>query len=273
MQGNNQVLEHFLASVERRAYRMACIATGNSDEALDIVQDSMYSLVQRYASKPQDTWRPLFFKILQSKIRDWYRRDKVRRRWRGWLDYLKNDDENKEDPIEATPDFAGKSPEDQTTLNKSMAALESALQTLSLRQQQVFLLRNWEGLDVADTAKAMGCSAGSVKTHYSRAIQNLRNEMSPEERKHARERFRRFRRLPPAEQKKLLNARRRFKNLPPEKKRELRKRWRELPPEKRERLRNRLKDASPEERKILREEIRERRLERLQNRRERLRRR
>jgi RNA polymerase sigma-70 factor (ECF subfamily) len=175
MQDNNRALEIFLASVERRAYRMACIATSNSDEALDIVQDSMFSLVKKYAFKPRENWNALFFKILQSKIRDWYRRTAVRNRWRVWLDTLRgNTDENQEDPISAAPDPDGESPEEQMIVNDSMKTLESALQTLSLRQQQVFLLRAWEGLNVSDTAAAMRCSEGSVKTHYSRAVQNLK---------------------------------------------------------------------------------------------------
>ena len=175
MQDNSQALEIFLASVERRAYRMACIATSNSDDALDIVQDSMFSLVKKYASKPRENWKALFFRILQSKIRDWYRRNTVRNRWRVWLDNLRgHNDENQEDPISTAPDPMGKTPEEQMVLNDSMKTLESALQTLSLRQQQAFLLRSWEGLNVSETAAAMQCSEGSVKTHYFRAVQNLK---------------------------------------------------------------------------------------------------
>ena len=75
-------MDQFLASVERRAYGIAKMAVGHREEALDIVQDAMLKLVQLYADKPQQEWRCLFFKILQSRIRDWYRRNKVRNRWR-----------------------------------------------------------------------------------------------------------------------------------------------------------------------------------------------
>ncbi len=178
MQDNSQALEHFLASVERRAYRMAYFATSSSEEALDIVQDAMFGLVRKYASKPQEKWKPLFFKILQSKIRDWYRRNSVRNRWRVWLDNFKGtDDEDREDPISTAPDPDGENPEEQMIVSDSMKTLETALQTLSLRQQQAFLLRAWEGLSVSDTALAMQCSEGSVKTHYTRAVQTLRNKL------------------------------------------------------------------------------------------------
>ena len=82
---NDRAIDLFLASVERQAFRMAVIATGSKEDALDIVQDAMLGLVHRYGSKPADQWKPLFFRVLQSRIRDWYRRQKVRNRWRVWF--------------------------------------------------------------------------------------------------------------------------------------------------------------------------------------------
>ena len=170
----HQALERFLASVEKRAFRIAQIATSNSDEAFDIVQDAMYKLVEKYSGKNEQEWSPLFHRILQSRIRDWYRRNTVRNRFRSWLSSSKDDNE---DPIQTVEDMAGRSPEMQLQSGRSMEALETALQHLPLRQQQAFILRAWEGLNVRETASAMSCAEGSVKTHYSRAIHSLRETL------------------------------------------------------------------------------------------------
>jgi RNA polymerase sigma-70 factor (ECF subfamily) len=164
-------LDRFLAGVEKRAYRIARIATGSSDEALDIVQDAMLKLVEKYADKSESELGPLFHTILQSRIRDWYRRSSVRNRFRSWLG---NDDEDDEDALAQIADPAGRPPEEQLAARGGIEALQEALGKLPLRQQQVFLLRAWEGLDVRETAKAMQCAEGSVKTHYSRALAALR---------------------------------------------------------------------------------------------------
>jgi RNA polymerase sigma-70 factor (ECF subfamily) len=175
MLDSSQSMERFLASVERRAFRIAQIATNSSDDALDIVQEAMLSLVKRYGAKPEEEWKPLFYRILVNSIKDWYRRTRVRNRWRSWLQTIgKADDGEAWDPIESFPDPAGHNPEDQVIIDDSVAALDRALRTLPPRQQQVFLLRAWEGLSIRETAVAMRCSSGSVKTHYSRAVRTLR---------------------------------------------------------------------------------------------------
>jgi RNA polymerase sigma-70 factor (ECF subfamily) len=166
-------LERFLAGVERRAYLRARLATGSGDEALDIVQDAMTALATRYADRPSGEWGALFHTILASRIRDWYRRHKVRRRWLTWLAPHAGDDEA--DPIENLADPAGAEPSAETESSQRLAALEQALAKLPARQREAFLLRTWDGLDVAQTAEAMGCSQGSVKTHYSRAVHALRD--------------------------------------------------------------------------------------------------
>jgi RNA polymerase sigma-70 factor, ECF subfamily len=167
-----RALDRFLASVERRAFRIAHIATGDVDEAMDLVQDSMLKLVKRYGTREEAEWGPLFHTILQSRIRDWYRRTKVRTRWRQW--FGQGQDEDDEDPIQAVADQNQMPCDEQLALKQAMAALEQALRALPLRQQQAFLLRAWVELDVCQTARAMGCSEGSVKTHYFRALQTLR---------------------------------------------------------------------------------------------------
>ena len=168
---SRETLERFLAGIERRAFRMAQFATGNRDEALDIVQDAMLALARLYSKRQPDEWGPLFHRILQSRIHDWYRRRRTQHRWLAWLG---KDDDNDEDPLAALPDPDARRPEEQLGNTRAGVALETALGALPLRQQQAFLLRTWEGLDVAATAAAMGCSEGSVKTHYSRAVHTLR---------------------------------------------------------------------------------------------------
>ena len=166
-------LDRFLAGIERRAFRMAKIATGDADEAMDLVQDAMLKLVQRYSTRDEAEWGPLFHTILQHRIRDWYRRTKVRNRWRQWLGKGEGSDAES-DFLESVPDTSQPSSDKQLALKQATVALEQALRTLPFRQQQVFHLRAWEELDVAQTATAMGCSQGSVKPHYFRAVHTLR---------------------------------------------------------------------------------------------------
>lgn len=134
----------------------------------------MLALIRNYAGRAQAEWGPLFHSILQSRIRDWYRRARVRNRFRVWL---RADDEDEADPLQNLPDGAGAEPSGQVEAQRTLAALEQALARLPLRQRQAFLLRAWEGLDVAQTARAMSCSEGSVKTHYSRACHALRETL------------------------------------------------------------------------------------------------
>jgi RNA polymerase sigma-70 factor (ECF subfamily) len=168
-------LDRFLSGVEKRAYRMAQLATGNPDEALDIVQDAMLKLVEKYGDRSEAELGPLFHCIMQSRIRDWYRRSSVRNRFRSWLGSHDGDDE--EDPLQLLADPAGRTPEELLAARGGIEALDVALRELPLRQQQVFLLRAWEGLDVRETATAMKCAEGSVKTHYSRALAKLRQKL------------------------------------------------------------------------------------------------
>jgi RNA polymerase sigma-70 factor, ECF subfamily len=166
-------MEAFLAEIERRAFRIAQLATGNRDDALDIVQDAMIKLVQKYSNHPSSSWKPLFYSILESRIMDWHRRQTVRNRFRSWLN-SPSDEEDTEDQLEQQPADISSFPDIQLQDTEFMEHLNEALSELPLRQQQVFLLRIWEGLDISDTAKAMQCSESSVKTHYSRALEKLK---------------------------------------------------------------------------------------------------
>ena len=172
---NSRALDSFLAEVERKAFRMAQIALRHEQDALDAVQDAMLQLVRSYAARPPAEWRPLFYRILENRIRDMQRRRTVRGRVMSWLPFG-SDDEDEADPIAQAPDHAP-GPVAQLQGDEIMQALERALNTLPPRQRQAFLLRNFEGLDVAETALAMGCSEGSVKTHYFRAVQVLRVQL------------------------------------------------------------------------------------------------
>lgn len=167
-------LDLFLKGVERRALRMAEYATGNRDDALEIVQDSMLGFVRNYRDKPGTEWPPLFYRVLDSKILDFHRRHQVRSRWFGWLLRDSSHGEDADDGLEAIADGAEPGPYRRTADVETGQALHAAIRALPLRQRQCFLLRVWEGLDVAATATAMKCSEGSVKTHLSRALASLK---------------------------------------------------------------------------------------------------
>lgn len=171
-------LNRFFVSVERRALRMAQLAVKNPDDALDIVQDVMLALVRKYAERPEAEWAPLFQRMLATRITDHHRRHTVQRRRFGWS-WRSQDDEDEDavDPLLAIADVAAAEPEFRAQLDVTSAELIAAVGALPLRQQQAFLLRMWEGMDVAGTAAAMGCSQGSVKTHLSRAVHSLREQL------------------------------------------------------------------------------------------------
>jgi RNA polymerase sigma-70 factor, ECF subfamily len=169
----SRALEQFLSSVEKRAFKIAQLGLRNDDDALDAVQDAMMKLVQSYASRSAEEWPPLFYRILTNGIRDMQRRRTVRGRIMAWLPLRDAEDDEEVDPIAQAPSQdAG--PARRLELDEAIGALEAAIAALPRRQQQAFLLRNFEGLDVSETASAMGCSEGSVKTHYFRALETLR---------------------------------------------------------------------------------------------------
>jgi RNA polymerase sigma-70 factor (ECF subfamily) len=170
-------LEKFLAEIERRAFRMAQVALRDPDDAMDVVQDAMLKLARNYGSKPSEQWRPLFYRIMENGIRDLQRRRAVRKRFMTWLPGPKEDpDQEAQDPLENVADGGPDAPE-MLMQAEAMQKLESSLRELPARQREAFMLRNFEGLDVAGTAAAMGCSEGSVKTHYSRAVHALRDQL------------------------------------------------------------------------------------------------
>lgn len=169
-----RALNEFLASVELKAFRIAQITLRQEDDACDVVQDAMFQLAKAYGERPAEEWKPLFYRILENRIRDVQRRRMVRNRVIAWLPFRRNDeDDEMPDPVEQAASLTA-GPVQQTQIDETMQALEGALRGLPARQRQAFLLRTMEGMDVAQTAAAMGCSEGSVKTHYFRAVNALR---------------------------------------------------------------------------------------------------
>ena len=169
----------FLAEVERRAFKQAMFAVRDEHAALDIVQDAMLKLTERYADRPAAELPLLFQRILQNTIHDHFRRQKVRSTWTTLLSALgkKPDSDDDFDPLETlaadSDSNRASDPADQLQQAQIIEAVESALSRLPARQREAFLLRYWEEFDVEETAAAMGCSEGSVKTHCSRAVHAL----------------------------------------------------------------------------------------------------
>lgn len=171
-------LSQFLSSVERRAYKHAVFAVRDTHSALDIVQDSMLKLAEKYGDKPAEELPMIFQRILQNTIRDYYRRQKVRSSWISLFSSLQpKQDEEEFDPLDVLEDSANPTspltPDQSLQQSQMISLIEQAISKLPARQREAFLLRYWEGLDTAETATAMGCTEGSVKTHCSRAVQAL----------------------------------------------------------------------------------------------------
>lgn len=164
--------------MERRAFRIANLALRSVEDAQDAVQEAMFQLAKRYAHRPSAEWTPLFYRILQSRIRDCQRRRAVRNRVLSFFGGQRGEGEDDlPDPIAGAVDPTGVDPREQVARDQAMGALEEAVAALPGRQREAFLLRILEGLDVAQTAQAMGCSEGSVKTHLSRAVHSLRETL------------------------------------------------------------------------------------------------
>lgn len=161
-------LERFLADIGARAFRFAELGLRQREDALDAVQDAMMRMLG-YRDRPQDEWTPLFWSILRRRIVDLQRRRAFRFRW---LQGASDRDDEDIDWADNAPD-----PAHQQDQRQAYARLADALAALPRRQREAFGLRVLEELDVADTARAMGCSEGSVKTHLSRAREALRRQL------------------------------------------------------------------------------------------------
>ncbi len=179
-QASRLAMNDFLVSVQRRALAMAQIALGNTDDAMDVVQDSMLQLIKSYADRDVEEWRKLFFRILNNKINDLFRRRKLQQRFGGLLPGLSKPvsiiDDTVSDPFDNVAAVDG-DPAAHLQRQQKIVNLHFHISRLPRRQRETFMLRCWEGFSTRETAHTMGCSEGSVKTHYSRALSALRSSL------------------------------------------------------------------------------------------------
>jgi RNA polymerase sigma-70 factor (ECF subfamily) len=171
-------LSDFLKSVEKRAFKRTAYTVRQDDAALDIVQDAMIRLAEKYADRPASELPLLFQRILSNATMDWFRRQKVRSAVVFNLSDVDGSDDGGDFDLLETLQLAdgalgAESAADSVSRDQILRAIESEIVLLPARQREAFLLRYWEEFDVAETAAVMGCSEGSVKTHCSRAVQSL----------------------------------------------------------------------------------------------------
>ena len=170
-------LDRFLKDIEKRAFRMAQLATRSEADALDLVQDAMLKLVTKYGQKEAQEWRPLFFKILEHRILDWHRKEQLTKKLFFWRKTANSEGE----VMGNEPNFSQTEqvehhfdPVELLSSEQMGQRFLACIEQLPIQQQQCFLLRCWEGLSVEDTASAMGINENSVKSHYFRAIEKLK---------------------------------------------------------------------------------------------------
>ena len=174
-------LSDFLIETERRAYKQALFAVHDEHAALDIIQDSMMKLAASYSAKPAEELPPLFQRILQNTIRDYYRRQKTRSLWTTLFSAFTPSDQDKSqedfdilETLQIKPESNYiKEPDEQLERAQMINLIEKAMEILPARQREAFILRYWEEMSLAETAVIMNCSEGSVKTHCSRAVHTL----------------------------------------------------------------------------------------------------
>lgn len=171
-EGTRQALDLFFRDAEQRAYLMAMTLTRDHHEALELVQDSMLRLVQYYADRAPEEWGPLFHRIVQNRIRDWYRRGRVRRLIGGLVPWS---------VAEESDAMVTASTEQRVIGDAELTRVLDALRQLPLRQQQTFLLRAWQGMSTRETAFALSITENSVKTHLARATRQLRKLLGDED--------------------------------------------------------------------------------------------
>ncbi|MFT6304620.1 MAG: RNA polymerase sigma-70 factor (ECF subfamily) [Granulosicoccus sp.] len=169
-------IDGFLASVEKKAFVMSLAACQNQDAALDIVQDTMLSMVKNYKNRPSEQWAALFFKVLNNRIVDHHRKRGFGRLTQ-WLGINSNEPDAAEEAVDQL-DSEVFGPDVFVDALEVNSAVQSALARLSSKQQQALVLRLWQGLSVKETALAMNVSEGSVKTHLSRAVHEMRDLLS-----------------------------------------------------------------------------------------------
>lgn len=171
-------INQWLKDIGRRALVMAELATNFHHHSQDIVQDSLLAFIKHYSDKPPEQWTPLFYGILRNQITDWKRQQARRSKWLAWFSSIKIDDEDEINPFEQIANDYEDNPAQLLANASDINVVQQVLSGLPERQQQAFLLRAWEGLDIQSTAQIMACSESSVKTHYSRALAALRGALN-----------------------------------------------------------------------------------------------
>ena len=171
-------IQQWLKEIGRRALVMTELATNFHHQSQDIVQDSLLSFINHYSDKPSEQWTPLFYGILRNQITDWKRKQARRSKWLTWFSSHTIDDEDEINPFEQIANSYEDNPAQLLANASDIKLVQQVLSTLPERQQQAFLLRAWEGLDIQTTSQIMGCSESSVKTHYSRALSILRSALN-----------------------------------------------------------------------------------------------
>lgn len=172
-----QEIERFLKEIEQRAFRMAMLATHSEADALDIVQDAMIKLVNKYSDKPASELKPLFLRILENSILDWHRKEQLKKKIFFWRHESNKDDCPDEKPYERVVDEST-DPLSVLDSEKLGEHLLKVIEQLPVKQQQCFLLRSWEGLSLKETAEVMNINENSVKSHYFRAMEKLRSSQA-----------------------------------------------------------------------------------------------
>jgi RNA polymerase sigma-70 factor (ECF subfamily) len=177
---SDKELSDFLIGIEKRAFKRTVFHVREEESALDIVQDSMMKLAEHYGDKPVAELPMLFQRILSNTTLDWFRRQKTRKAlFSNFSDFGTEQGDDEFDVLDVlTSHLSSESALDEFVRTQTFEKIEKEIQNLPGRQREAFLLRYWEDLDVAETAAAMGCSEGSVKTHCSRAVQSLFKALS-----------------------------------------------------------------------------------------------
>ncbi len=155
---------------------MANIATLNSQDALDIVQDTMEKMVRKYSDKQPQEWPPIFYRILHNCIMDFHRKKKFRNLFFFWQQHSPEEDSDN-DENDRFIGYEQSCPEQLLSKSENIETMLTAIESLPKKQQQCFLLRCWQGFSVAKTAEIMECSQGTIKTHYSRAVAKLKGQL------------------------------------------------------------------------------------------------
>jgi len=168
----NQKLDEFLGDCQKQAYSIAYISIKNKSDSLDVIQNTMIAFVKYYQSKPQDQWRPLFYKVLQNKINDHFRSNK---RW--FNVFVQTKEEDSEEAMMEFQNDRNESPTKNFEKDEIINNVGQAIAVLPRRQRQAVVYRLWQGFSVKETAAIMKVSQGSIKTHLSRALTNLKGQL------------------------------------------------------------------------------------------------